>query len=240
MISRNDFVLLKSLLSSRVMIATLVLLLSFDTVLLVMHIIYVYFEYHLLEAEHDLSSFNMNEDGTYSEIFEYLKNILIIFTLAGSWYRNRQLIFLTLSAIFIFTLVDNIFQLHERFGEFVSPLLQSTTQYFDTAPAALGEFLFYAAIGPALLGSLTLALFRAREEYHVYGVIFLILLILLGGFGVGVDLIHSALIDMKGLDSWTMLSGPLDKILGFVEDGGELIILSIICALSCAIYARSR
>ena len=76
---------------------------------------------------------------------------------------------------------------------------------------------------------------HTREEFRARGAVFLFLLLLLGGFGVGVDLVHAMLFDLVPVDSWTMMGGPLDKILSFVEDGGELVILTLTCALSCGI-----
>jgi hypothetical protein len=68
----------------------------------------------------------------------------------------------------------------------------------------LGELIFYAVLGPGLPVPLVLTVLRTREGLQASGAVFLLLL--LGGFGV--DLIHSALLDLESMDSWTMSGGP--------------------------------
>lgn len=213
-------------------------LLAFDSVLLLMHVAYVYSDYYGLPLRDSLEVFSMETDGGYSEWFEYAVNAVSIGMLWSCWLRARQPIFAALPFVLAFVLADNAFQLHETVGRTSTTGLQPLAVALSLEAHVLGELLFHVVTGTVLCGLVIMALLRTERSSRVIGVAFLVLLLLLGGFGTGVDLVHSALIDSSGERNLRMIGGPVDRILGFVEDAGEMIILSVICALSCAVRVQ--
>lgn len=228
---------LRNLLAPAFVRLLLAALLAVDIALLAMHAAQVHAGYYGTARAAALSNFDMDRDGNHVELFEYLLNALTVAMLASCWWRTRQPMFLALCVVLLFTLADNGLRLHEGFGALLAPSLQAAARIVAMAPIALGELLFYLLCGPALLLMLAFATSRSGEENRARGAIFLLLLMALGGFGAGVDFVHSMLLDAGQPGGWTMMGGPLDKILGFVEDGGELLVLTAICALSCALNA---
>jgi hypothetical protein len=59
------------------------------------------------------------------------------------------------------------------------------------------------------------------------GLAFILLLLALGAFGAGVDLLHTILREVRY---------SLDLIFTVIEDSGELVILSFACALALTTY----
>ena len=221
---------IRPILSSRTMVLLLGLLLSIDVMFMLMHIAHlqarrlwtpgsIFFDY----------AFSIEEDGGYSERFEYLKTLICIMALAGCWFRTRQPIYLALSAIFGFILLDNTFMLHETLGESASARVSPSIRLSESAPFALGEVAFFAIAGTVMLGILAFALMRSAARHRLFGFVFLLLLLGLAGFGVVVDLLHAATAESHRAVNW---------FFGLVEDGGELAMLSLACALSCALYAQ--
>ena len=136
-----------------------------------------------------------------------------------------------LAAVIAALLADDYLRIHEAMGAAFAatgalPSLAVELRY------AVGELLFSAAFGVAAVGGLLIAALRSAAPLRrdLLGVVGLVLL--LGGFGVIVDLIHS-LADMAA-------SSPIDPaLLGFVEDGGEMLVTTALAFAAARIGLRA-
>lgn len=216
------------LVSSRTMVLVLLGLLAIDMVFMGVHIARVLLEYVEIDTWLQNPNLSIEEEGGYSEHFEYLKTGVAVAALLGAWALTRQPIYLALSALFLFALLDNAFQLHEGWGYRASYAFTSTERVAENAPQAFGELAYFAAAGVVALALGALAFFWSEGRHRSVGLAFLLIFVALGGFGVGIDLIHTMLSESR----------RMDRIFGFIEDGGELVLLSVGCALSCALYAE--
>lgn len=220
---------LLSVLSSRAIITSLVLLLLLDFVFIIMHIAHLSALRYGLQSVFQDVRFSIEIDRGYSEQFEYAKTLICVLALLGCWTRTRQPIYAAVAFAFGFVLADNALGIHEKLGAAASVLFLPAARAFEAAPQALGEIVVYAFAGAVVFGAIALAWLRTETKHRYLGLAFVLLLGGLSAFGVGVDLVHAAV---------GHLHNELDKAFGLLEDGGELTILSAICALSLATYAK--
>lgn len=219
---------LKSLLLSRAFIALIIALIICDLVFISLHVTHMatrivdglgWFRDH---------RFSLEVDNGFAERFEYGKTAACIVAMFGCWIRTRQPVYAAFAAALAFVLADNAFYVHETFGEVAKGAFAPAARAFQGAPQALGELAFYAVVGPAIFGLVAAAFQRTRADHRPFALAFVLVLLALGFFGVGVDLLHAAV---------RYLHPVVNAGFGFVEDGGELVILSLACALSLAAFA---
>lgn len=163
-------------------------------------------------------------DGSYSEIFGYLKSLLIaslLVSIPQVWKRPIYLSFL-LIATFIF--LDDALQLHERTGWHI----ENTLVLMRENP---GQLLFWAITGVPLLGFAVVAIVKSPEEDRRNGILLLGALMALAVFAVGVDFVHVIL---------KRAFVGADNLFTAIEEGGEQIALSLTCCLAILIRRDLR
>ena len=185
----------------------LTLLLLADLAFLIFHILYLsgVLKDPLLSIE--------RETG-YSEIYQYIKEFWIFILLLIIAVKEKRLIYFAWSILFLYLLVDDSFALHEKVGNYL-------TNYVDFKPvlnlkaADIGELCASAFFGILLFGTLfILYLFSKPIEKKISRELF-ILILALAFFGVFFDMLHAAI-------HWG------ENIWGIIEDGGEMVIISIL------------
>jgi hypothetical protein len=136
--------------------------------------------------------------------------------------------YLAWALVFGYILVDDSFSIHEGLGERVA-------DGFNFAPILgiravdLGEIAVSAMVGSGLLLAVGAAYRWGSETFRGVS---RILLVMLGGlvfFGVVVDVVH----EMVG-------HGWIYPIVGGIEDGGEMMVMSVICAYTLGVLLASR
>ncbi len=157
--------------------------------------------------------FSIEQESGYSEIFEYIKTSVTVFILVQMYLLQRKLGFLSWALIFTVVLIDNAFGLHEHLGGLATSGLK-IEQVFGLNLQDAGELLTWAFTGLVLLVLLATAYRdRALTSFSNTLMAFVGLLAL---FAVGVDVVHS------------LYSQQVTFFFGFIEDGGELLTLSLI------------
>ena len=168
-------------------------------------------------------AFSLSQEGGYSEVFQYLKEFVIGGGFAVLLWKTRQPVYLVLSAVFLFFLLDDALALHEAAGAHLATDL-GLPSFQSLRARDLGEVLFAGGVGVAMLGLGLMAYRRsdarsrtmARQTAAAVGV--------LAVFAVGIDLLHSLFIEVWGLSFFLLV----------VEDGGELVVMSAITAFVLA------
>lgn len=201
--------------ASKRSIQFLILLLAIDLAFIVLHCIY---------RTTDLITdyrFSIAQDRGYAEIFQYCKTAFLAFSLGFLAIYRKSLSYVSWSILFFFTLLDDSLEIHEGLGQ----AIQNTID-FSFIPLLrtrdVGELIVYAGVGSLLLGMLTLS-YRKEQDAGIKQISVRLFLLLLGfAFcGVVVDIIHFV---------FEALSAPQSilRLLTIVEDGGEMIIMSVI------------
>lgn len=168
---------------------------------------------------------SLEQDNGYPELYGYGKMFLAAMLLLLTHRAVRQQPYRALAIVLLIIGLDDAFSLHEAVGAWLarSTALEAP---FGLRPQDLGELGAFAALG---LLSITL-LFRAYTKGDRLArqstVLHAVLLTALFGFAVVVDMVH------------VVLEGRARTAAAVVEDGGELVVLSLILALSLAVRHR--
>ena len=188
----------------------LLLLLSADFLFIVLHIIGPRTNYF------DNPNFLLTTDGGYPEVFQYLKEYWIALLLLHFAIKKRNLLYLSLSILFGYFLVDDFFQIHETMG-------YKASIYFNFSPMLglraqdFGELIVSGFFGLCLflLIGVTYYLAESNDKTTCRSILIMVLALVL--FGV--------VVDMLGIMVKTY---PWQPMLDIVEDGGEMLVMSVI------------
>lgn len=172
----------------------------------------------------------ITEDRQPPEDFNYLKWLVIIAALGWQALRDRWLAPGLWALVFALVFADDAFQLHEGLGDTLSGALGVVDGALITAHD-LGEILVFASLGTVtVLIALVLILRKDPASRHMNST-YLMVIIGLGVFGVGIDALHSVISHLTGSSG---LATALQQFLGMVEDGGEMLVASFATATTLA------
>ncbi len=160
---------------------------------------------------------SLGTDRGYSEIFQYIEWLWIVFLLVNLSLKNKSFIYSVWAIFFTYLLLDDAIQVHETGGAFISKYL-SIISYGGFRGQDIGELIVTGAAGSALLSLVLLAYIFGSKSFRKMSHDMLLLIAALVFCGVVVDMIHTSL----------SLGKVVKMILGFIEDGGEMIVVSII------------
>jgi len=185
----------------------LFLLLLSDLVFILLHISY---EMHLLNS----TLFSIERDLGYAEIYQYIKEYWIILLLFIMAIKRNHIIYFTWSTLFMYLLLDDALQLHEKLGHKLV-LKFGLEGGFNLRAQDFGELGITAFFGLLLFSFIGWSYLRSDSAAKQISKHLFILVLSLAFFGVIVDILHIAI--PWGKSMW-----------GLIEDGGEMIIMSII------------
>ncbi len=172
--------------------------------------------------------FRLSIDGSYPEIFQYVK-FFVIACLLGFLAVNRRVRWLFVwTAGFLFLLADDALMIHEgvgaRFSPSVEPFLPSGID-----AVAITEFGYLGLVALVMFVVAAIGMVFSPGLFRRLSVDLMLLLMVAGFFAVSVDLVH-------GLSSFGYVANTLFAI---VEDGGEMLGASLI-VIYAAIVADRR
>jgi len=187
-----------------------ILLILADLVFMLIHVLYT-----MDVVTNPLWS--IKKDFGYAERYQYIKEGWIVLLLFIMAIKRSHIIYLTWSTLFMYLLLDDSLRIHERMGSYLfiyfklQPAFNLRGQDFgELGVSMLFGSLLFLFIGCAYLFCDTVA---KQISKHLF-----ILVLALAFCGVFVDTFHRAI-----------PFGPFGKsIRVLVEDGGEMLIMSII------------
>ncbi len=163
--------------------------------------------------------FSVMEDWGYGEILQYGKELAIVLLLVLAAWRRSSRPALAWSALFVYLLLDDSLQLHERVGGRIAAHLP-LAPWHGLRPQDLGELAVSFGVGAALLGLVALTHRDSAPEAQQASRRLFVAVALLAFFGVVLDPLH-VMLDQ----------GTLSDLLGLLEDGGEMVVMSGIVGL---------
>jgi len=168
---------------------------------------------------------HIDHDGSYAEMFGYLKEVIIVCLLISMRRRWERPIYMALIPIFTFVLLDDAFQVHERLGRGIVNAL-ALQPFAGLRAQDLGELIAWTTLGVPLLAGALAALVRSPEEDRSNGLLLIAAVGVLVLFAVVADMAHVAVIGtFRGAD----------LLFTVIEDGGEQITLALTCGLAVLI-----
>ncbi len=170
------------------------------------------------------ASLRLDVDWGLGEMANYLKWIAISGLSLLLLVRSKAPIFLALAVLALVALLDDSLQLHERFGDAGLPALLPQLQL----PAGVGELAFMMIEGVVLVGLFIWGWASTSKAIRRQVVP---ILALLGGAvfcAAGIDFFHTNAPDIPGLNG----------VLIILEDGGEMIFLSLVVGYVAGLVSR--
>lgn len=187
------------------------LLLCADFVFIVLHTMN-----HLPQFSHD-DLYDLGNGSGYSEMFQYLQWLWIIILLAYLAILRRSFSYVAWVLVFAYFLCDDAFEIHENVGQYITSNI-TLMPPFGLRLQDIGELAVSATVGMILLICVTWAYLQGSQAFKKISQDLLLLILALIFFGVFVDMAHVAI-----QQGW-----KVDFILGTIEDGGEMLVASLI------------
>ena len=169
--------------------------------------------------------FSLEGDRIAGEFWQYIKEYWIVVAMTFLFYRREwQPIYAAWALAFSYILADDSLQLHEKAGAKLAAVL-NLPGFAHMLPRELGQALFVGFCGVVLLLAISLFYRRANPQARQLTRIVVFGLLLVAVFAVGGDLLHA----MTASDALIV-----------VEEGGELLVMSVLCALLLSEAWRTR
>jgi hypothetical protein len=157
----------------------------------------------------------LETDRGWAEYFGYAQQIALAGLLLVLWRRTRHLVWATYAVLFLCALADDYLRLHERKGAWLAEKLAFPEGVLGLRADDLGEMLVWGLLAAAPVAAAFL-LHRRSDAWNRRASLGMAALVAAYVFfGAVVDQVH-----VLFLDSW------LGDVIGTVEDGGELLVLS--------------
>ncbi|MDG1730418.1 MAG: hypothetical protein P8K68_12320 [Algibacter sp.] len=186
--------------------------------LIVMYYGYSFFTY----TDPNISFKNYNEffitrDLSYAEFFQYFKYLVICGITSYIIILKKNYSYIPWLLLFLILFLDDAFQLHES-------LAILFIDFFNLEPALglrqqdIGELAYSAFVGSILLFTIVVSYITSHVIFKKTNLDISLLFSVFLFFGIVVDMAHS-LVNKIPL---------LDYTIGLIEDGGEMIVLSLL------------
>lgn len=177
---------------------------------------------------------SVSKDGGYAEYFQYAKLAAIIVLLYLAAKAKRSALIGGWGIIFFILLADDALQIHERGGSMLADWLSIPAMY-HLRSVDYGELMVFALWGLTAIAILTVTS-RIDQSPIARQVSKGLLLLLLGlaFFGGFFDMLHIAV-----ANNWE-LSGTGHRLFDAIEDGGEMVVVSLMLAFVYRIYLNLK
>lgn len=196
----------------------LFLLLSVDCAFIVIHVA-TRIERNLLDAtlqlNYDLLS--IATDGGYPELYQYVKYFWVILLTLYLARVARAPHYAAWTVLFAYFLCDDALSIHERVGAVIGKGL-SFVPPLNLRVQDVGELAVTVMVGGLLLPLLLWSYRSGSDEFKKIAQDLLLLVLAFVFFGVVVDVAHQSI----------QLGWVVEFIMGIIEDGGEMVVLSLI------------
>ncbi len=170
--------------------------------------------------------FYLDVDGGYAEWYQYLKLTGIVWLLVILAREQRRPLLIVWLALFAFLLLDDALRLHETAGLWLANAV-GLPPLIGLRPRDLGELLFVGLVALGLLTALVRAYQDSDGRTRRFSLSLILALLALGVVGVGLDMLGQM------ASGWRVLH----EVLIAIEDGGELIVVSVMVWL---VYREAR
>jgi hypothetical protein len=167
-------------------------------------------------------------DGGYPEIFMYAQELALIFLCVVLWRSIRQSFAWVWMLIFVFLFVDDAFMMHEKLGAVFAEWSQIETQG-TMRGQDYGEMVAWAPFLILFPILVLISHLRSEKLYRLDLWVLYVLAASMVGLGVALDIL-SRLYNFWGHAN----------IVGGIEDGGEMVIISLMLVHVFSLVKRNR
>jgi len=191
----------------------LTLLLLADAAFILLHLMHTFFP----ELVGDYR-FLLAKDRGYAEVFQYVKEFWIALLLGFLAIKRWNLLYIAWSMLFFYFLLDDGLQIHERLGSILVDNF-GFRQGYGLRAQDFGELSVSILFGMIFFTFILVTHYLSDMQTRKISRYLFAMVVLLAFFGVFMDMVH--IIVYK-------YSTVLDIMGGTIEDGGEMLMMSII------------
>jgi hypothetical protein len=160
-------------------------------------------------------------------MFQYAKTYAVVCALGAVWWRSREHVYGAWMLVFAYVLFDDALRIHERGGAAAAAFFGYRPS-FGLRAQDFGELTVWVAFGLAFVLVLLVSYARASAESRRAARGIARLFAVLVFFGAFIDMLHSA------------AQPPLLRAaLGIVEDGGEMLAMSLVCCYAVKLLQQA-
>ncbi len=175
---------------------------------------------------------DVTEEWNIAGMILYLKLLAISVLLFMSMLRSRERMFGAFAIVFAILLLDDTMQFHEIGGEALIEVMRLHDAWSLTAQD-LGELVVWCVTGAVCVALLTAGIYMGSQRARLLARYYLGAIVALGVAGIVFDMFHSALETIVGGDT------VLAFAMGLAEDGGEMLVLSVLLAYAASTYSEA-
>ena len=190
--------------------------------------------------------FSVASDASLPEIYQGFKQLGIVGLLIVMGWHSRELRYGSWVLLFVYLFCDDLFRIHESQGDGIADWMDSRgiVPWLGLRSQDYGELIFLAIVFTILLGLIAACYWlgkplrqqiqrRRKQAFRQSTGDLMRFLLLLSLFGVGIDFLHSLL----------AFNQITDRLLSFIEDGGEMLVVSLMTsylAIAAGKIAKNR
>lgn len=187
----------------------LTLLLAADGGFIIIHLV------HLVTPYLPSELYSIETDGGFAEWFQYTKEFWCVLLLAALWRQTGRSWPLGWFLLYLYFLADDSISIHEIGGDIARRHL-GFSNALDLRAQDFGELLVTGLAGLGLFSIIAFLYRRSTKEERTIAHDLFLLALTLVAFGVGLDMFHS------------MIPSENARLaMGMVEDGGEMLTMSV-------------
>ncbi len=176
------------------------------------------------------SIFVISRDWALPEGFNYLKWLVIIAALLRIALRDHCGTAFAWALVFLMILADDSMQIHETVGWLIGEGAGLQAQFL-MEPADQGELVVFGLMGLSVMLLTGFSFARAGSASRKLNGFYAAIIIGLGFFGVGIDLIHQTIVHFSERHPSAEF---LKHVFALLEDGGEMLVASVAVAFTLA------
>ena len=165
-----------------------------------------------------------------ASVWNYGKFMAVVAALTLIWVRERRASLLIMTGLFLFMLVDDYYELHDQIARALGENI-SIGALDGLHPQNRGELFVYATILAFVVPLLWFALKNVQPDARAFVGALAVGLLMIGLFGVAIDVLHGVLDAMLGELS-EAIRKIINRLMTILEDGGEMVAVSV-CAWLC-------
>lgn len=198
-------------LRERSALSFLMLLVSADMIFIALHVICLFTPFL------NNGMLLVTTDRGYPEVYQYVKEIWVVILLFCVYVKTEEVGYIAWNILFLYLLFDDSLRVHEQVGSILAHHLDFSP-YFGLRLQDYGELAVTAISSALLLSLIGLSYLHGSNMFVKVTRDLIVLLLIIAFFGVFIDMVHSAI----------KLGWTVNKILGIIEDGGEMIGMSFV------------
>ena len=196
-----------------------------DLLFVALHLLHTYTA-HAYDAR-----FAIDLDRGFAEVFQYVKFYWMALLFGSMAVVRTSATYAGWALAMTYLGADDSMRFHERAGRYLAEQL-ALPPMLGLRAVDFGELFVTAAAGAVLLAVIAAGYLRAPAAQRALTRRMGALLVALAFFGVFVDMVHIEV----------MRAPPWDVVLGLIEDGGEMLVASVMLAVTfrhwCGIAAN--